>query len=294
LGGPSQEGPALGSYDDLIASRDVDAVYVSLPNSLHYEWTLRALRAGKHVLCEKPFAVNAAQAQEMFDVARSTGRVVVEAFMYRSHPQTHAALRAVRGGAIGAVKLIRTSFCFRTSKVAGNIRFDASLAGGSVMDVGCYCVGFARLMAGAEPSGVHAVGHVHETGVDELVAGTLTFANGIVATFNCGMSVQTDNSAFVCGTSGYVHIPVPWKPAADGSQIHIVRQTPPLMDGVARPSAPPRETIDIPGGRNLYAYEADDFAATALDGKPPAVPPEDTLGNMRVLDEIRRQLGLGY
>lgn len=285
---------SIGPYEDLLASRDVDAVYVSLPNNLHHEWTVRALRAGKHVLCEKPFAVNAAQAEEMFDVGRSAGRVVVEAFMYRSHPQTHAAMRLVREGAIGEVKLIRTSFCFRTSKVAGNIRFDPRLAGGSVMDVGCYCVSFARLIAQAEPASIHAVGHVHETGVDDLAAGTLAFPNGVVATFNCGMSTQTDNSAFICGTEGYVHIPVPWKPAVQGSQIHIVRQAPPLMDGNARPIAPPRETIDIPGGQNLYAHEIDDFAATVLDGKPPAVTAEDTLGNMRVLDEIRRQLGLAF
>jgi predicted dehydrogenase len=288
------ENISIGSYEELLATPDVDAVYVSLPNKLHHEWTIRALRAGKHVLCEKPFAVNAAQAQEMFDVARGAGRVVIEAFMYRSHPQTHAAVRAVRGGEIGDVKLIRTSFCFRTSKIAGNIRFDPRLAGGSVMDVGCYCVSFARLFAGAEPSGIHAIGHIHETGVDDLAAGTLTFPGGVVAAFNCGMAVQTDNAAFVCGTDGYVHIPVPWKPSASGSQIHIVRQTPPLMDGVVRPSTPPRETLEIPGGPNLYAYEIDDFAATLLDGTPPAVTPQDTLGNMRVLDEIRRQLGLAY
>src|SRR4051794_13833402 len=159
-----------GSYDNVLSSRDVDAVYVSLPNSLHHEWTIRALRAGKHALCEKPFAASAAQAREMFDVAKSVGRVAVEAFMYRSHPQTHTAVRAVREGAIGAVKLIRTSFAFRTFKVAGNIRFDPQLAGGSVMDVGCYCVSFARLIAGAEPSTVHAAGHLHETGVDDLAA----------------------------------------------------------------------------------------------------------------------------
>jgi predicted dehydrogenase len=201
---------------------------------------------------------------------------------------------AVRSGAIGAVRLIRTSFCFRTSKIAGNIRFDPQLAGGSVMDVGCYCVSFARLIAGQEPTAVHAVADRHESGVDELAAGTLVFPGGIVATFNCGMSVQTDNSAYVCGTNGYVHIPVPWKPAGERSQIHVIRQTPPLMDGIARPSAPPRETIDIVGGKNLYAYEAEDFAATALDAAAPAVTAADTIGNMRVLDTIRRQIGLGY
>src|SRR5688572_23018537 len=133
---------ACGSYEELIRRPDADAVYNSLPNSLHHEWTIRALRAGKHVLCEKPFASNLAQAQEMFDVAKASGKLAVEAFMYRSHPQTRAALMFIAGGEIGEVKLIRASFCFRTSRIAGNIRFDPALAGGAVMDVGCYCVSF--------------------------------------------------------------------------------------------------------------------------------------------------------
>ena len=288
------DGVTLDTYDDVLRAPDVDAVYVSLPNSLHHDWTIRALRAGKHVLCEKPFAANAAQAQEMFDEARRVGRLAVEAFMYRSHPQTRAALTATREGKIGDVRLIRTSFCFRTSKVDGNIRFDPRLAGGGIMDVGCYCVSFARAVAAAEPTAVHATARLHPTGVDELAAGTLTFPNGVVATFACGMTVQADNAAYVCGTEGFVEIPVPWKPAVEGSRFSIVRQTPPLMDGNPRPAAPPRETVEVPGGQNLYTYEIDDFAAAVLDAKPPAVSEADTLGNMRVLDEIRRQVGLPY
>jgi predicted dehydrogenase len=291
---PLSSGVSIGSYDDVLRNRDVDAIYVSLPNSLHHEWTLRALRAGKHVLCEKPFAVNAAQSQEMFDVARQSGRLVVEAFMYRSHPQTLAALDVVRNGAIGAVKLVRTSFCFRTAKTLGNIRFDPQLAGGAVMDVGCYCVSFARLVAGEEPVSIDAVGQLHDAGVDDLTAGTLVFPSGVVATFHCGMTLQSDNTAYVCGTEGYVEIPVPWKPAVEGSRFSVVRQTPPLMDGNPRPTAPPRETREVPGGQNLYAYEADHFADAVLGGKPPAVSEADTMGNMRVLDEIRRQIGLPY
>ncbi|MGH7213542.1 MAG: Gfo/Idh/MocA family protein, partial [Tepidisphaeraceae bacterium] len=109
-------------YDALLRDASVDAVYNSLPNSMHHEWTIRALRAGKHVLCEKPFATNLAQSQEMFDVARTAGKVLVEAFMYRSHPLTLAVKRAVDDGAIGRLQLIRTSFCYRTSRIAGNIR----------------------------------------------------------------------------------------------------------------------------------------------------------------------------
>jgi predicted dehydrogenase len=289
--GPHAE---AGSYDDVLRRRDVDAVYISLPNSLHHEWTLKALRAGKHVLCEKPFAVTAAQAEEMFDAATKAGCLEVEAFMYRSHPQTTAALDVVRSGAIGAVRLVRTSFCFRTGKTDGNIRFDPALAGGAVMDVGCYCINFARLMTGAEPLAIHATGNINPRGVDDLAAVTLTFPGGVVSTFTCGMTLQADNTAHVCGTEGYVEIPVPWKPPVEGSRFSVIRQTPPLMDGHPRPIAPPRQTVEVPGGRNLYAYEADDFAAAVLDAKPPAVSPADTLGNMRVLDEVRRQLGLSY
>lgn len=284
----------IGGYDDVLNSPDVDAAYVSLPNSLHHEWTIRALRAGKHVLCEKPFAANEAQAREMFDAATRAGRIAVEAFMYRSHPQTRAVLDSIRGGAIGALRLIRTSFCFHTSKIDGNIRFQPALAGGGLMDVGCYCVSFARLVAGAEPVATHAVGRIHLSGVDELAAGTLTFPGGLVASFTCGMSAQADNAAHVSGTDGYVEVPVPWKPAIEGSRFFVVRQTPPRMDGKPRTVTPPRQVIEVAGGRNLYAYEADDFAAAALDARPPAVTPADTLGNLRALDALRRQVGLAY
>src|SRR5258708_18337405 len=115
-------------------------------------WRLGALRAGKHVLCEKRFAVNHSQAQEMFDEAQRAGRVVMEAFMYRSHPLTHAVMDAIRGGAIGQVKMIRASFCYRTMRITNNIRFSRELAGGALMDVGCYCIDFCRMVAGAEPT----------------------------------------------------------------------------------------------------------------------------------------------
>lgn len=283
---------AYGAYDQLLRDRAVDAVYVSLPNSMHHEWTVAALRAGKHVLCEKPVASNAAQAEEMFDAAQRSGRVLMEAFMYRSHPLTHAVLGAVRGGEIGQLKLVRTSFCFRTTKVEGNIRFDASLAGGALMDIGCYCLSLSRLVAGAEPLTAHAVGTLHASGVDESAAGVLTFPGGVVAAFTCGMTVQADNTAYVCGTEGYVEVPVPWKPPRENAEYRIVRGTPPKMDGPARDGPPPRDVRTVTAGKELYALEADDFAAAVHDGAPPRVSREDSVGNMRLLDELRRQLGV--
>jgi len=291
---PREIAAAHGSYDALVRDSSVDAVYNSLPNSMHHEWTIKALRAGKHVLCEKPFASHAAEAREMFDVARQTGRTLVEAFMYRSHPLTKAVVEAVRGGAIGELRMIRTSFCFRTTKIANNIRFQPDLAGGVLMDVGCYCVSWARLMAGEEPSAVHAVAHQHESGVDDIAIGTLRFPSGVLASFTCGMSVQADNTAYVCGSDGYIEVPVPWKPPRMRAAYTIARSTPPRMDqaGKPAPAPPPRQTHHVDAPTELYGMEADDFAATVFDGAPPAVSEADTIGIMVVLDELRQQVGV--
>jgi D-xylose 1-dehydrogenase (NADP+, D-xylono-1,5-lactone-forming) len=292
---PRQIPAAHASYKALLADPNVDAVYNSLPNNLHHEWTIEALKAGKHVLCEKPFAMTRSEAEQMFDVAAKAGRVLVEAFMYRSHPLTHAVIDSVRGGEIGDVRLIRSSFCYKTSRVDGNVRFDRPLGGGGLMDVGCYCINFSRLFAGEEPSQVTASAHFHERGVDDVVVATMKFPSGIVASFTCGMSVHADNTAYVCGSEGYVEIPVPWKPPAEQAPYTIARSTPPKQDLAAGANPrPPRETRLIDAGKELYALEADDFAAAVLDGKPPVLTRADTLGNMAVLDEMRRQIGLTF
>jgi len=287
-------GEAFGSYEELIAAKDVDAVYVSLPNSMHHEWTIKALKAGKHVLCEKPIASNAAEAQEMFDAAHRAGRVLMEAFMYRSHPLTHAIVDAVRSGKIGRVKLIRTSFCFRVWKTANNIRFDPALAGGALMDIGCYCINFSRLIAGAEPTGILAAGQLHASGVDELAAGLMQFPNNITASFTCGMNAQADNSASICGNEGYIEIPVPWKPPVQNAAWSLAYSIPPMMDqkGGTAPAARPKETFTVDAGKALYALESDDFAEAVLDGAPVRVSATDSVGNMRVLDEMRRLVGV--
>jgi predicted dehydrogenase len=289
---------SYGSYDAVLADHDVDAVYVSLPNSMHHEWTIKSLNAGKHVLCEKPFSVNRAQSEEMFDVAERKGLVLIEAFMYRAHPLTHAVIEAVKSGAIGDVRLVRTSFCYRTTRVANNIRFDASLSGGALMDIGCYCINFSRLFGCGEPTVIHASGVLHPSGVDEAVVGQMRFANGILASFTCGIGVQADNTAYVCGTEGYVETPVPWKPPAKDAIYAIARGIPPRQDnpgakapGLAPPPQP-RDVRRVNAGKELYALEADDFAATVLDGKPPMLTRRDTVGNMHVLDEMRRQVGV--
>ena len=284
------------SYDALIADRGVDAIYLSLPNSMHHEWTLKALRASKHVLCEKPFAMDVAQSQEMFDVATKAGRVVIEAFMYRAHPQTAAVVDAVRGGEIGRLKLIRSSFCYRTSKIDGNVRFDRALGGGALMDVGCYCISLSRLLAGSDPTAVHAVATMHERGVDESCAAVLRYGNDVHATFSIGMSTQADNTVQICGDGGYLHVEWPWKPQPGRCGYTIAQSIPPKQDGTGvKPAAPmgPRR-VDVECRGELYAIEADAFAATVLDGADPFVSSSETLANMRTLDEIRRQIGLSW
>jgi D-xylose 1-dehydrogenase (NADP+, D-xylono-1,5-lactone-forming) len=286
---------AHAGYDALLADATVDAIYLTLPNSMHHEWTLKSLAAGKHVLCEKPFAINEAHSREMFDAAERAERVLMEAFMYRSHPQTLGVLEAIGRGEIGRVQLIRASFCYRTTRIDGNVRFSADLAGGALMDVGCYCINLARVVAGAEPISIFAAATLHERGVDVNTAGTLQFPGGILASFACGMNIQTDNAAYICGDEGFITIPWPWKPPKGQAGYLIARSIPPLQDkkqGALTP--PPRQTIRTEADRDLYALEADEFAAAVLDGVPPRVSRDETIGNMRVLDAMRQQIGLHY
>lgn len=290
-------GRAHGSYDALLADAEVDAIYLSLPNAMHHEWTLKALAAGKHVLCEKPLACSTREAQEMFAAARAADRVLIEAFMYRAHPQTRAIADTIARGAIGTVKNIRTSFCYRVRNWQGNIRFDPTLQGGALMDVGCYCISFSRLIAGTDPDVVHAVARRHESGVDEQTTVAMRYPNGITAEFTVGMMTQADNTAHVCGDEGYLSVGWPWKPAAPGTQILVRGAIPPRQDAANQPAgnaaqppvAPPPQIIDVPNSKPLYALEADAFAATVLDGVPPFMTEAESIGVMRTIEQIAAQ-----
>jgi predicted dehydrogenase len=181
------------------------------------------------------------------------------------------------------------SFCYSTRKVEGNVRFSTELAGGALMDIGCYCIDLARLITGADPATAHCVGQRHATGVDEYVSGTLGYQDGVLASFSCGMSVQSDNAALICGDMGYIRVPVPWKPPVDGGSYEVRTMTPPKQDGVSRMKSDER-VVAVPPCGPLYGMEADDFAAAVLDGQAPAMPEADSLSNMRVLDALRRMI----
>ncbi|MEM9416540.1 MAG: Gfo/Idh/MocA family oxidoreductase [Planctomycetota bacterium] len=286
---------ACGSYQSLLDLPGVDAVYIALPNDLHLAWSAKAMEAGKHVLCEKPIAMDAAQAKQMFDVSRQTGRVLVEAFMYRCHPQTLAIVEAVRSGAIGQLKLIRSSFCFNVRSTEGNTRFSLAQGGGALMDIGCYCIDLAMLLAGSAPTSATATGRLHASGVDVACDGLLTFADGVASTFSCAMDLQASNLAQVCGTEGYIDIPVPWKPPAAGARWHRRGMAPPKQAAADQGTAGPYANEHIvDAGQRLYALEADAFAGVVLDGARPFVTEAETVARMRVLDELRRQVGVGW
>lgn len=285
---------ALEGYDRLLEQHDVDAIYLALPNHMHMEWTLKALQAGKHVLCEKPIANNRAQAAAMFEQAKASGKVLVEAFMYRSHPLHHAIARHIAEGAIGTIQAVRTSFCFRVAKPQGNIRFSRDCAGGALMDIGCYCVNFSRHYIGSEPTHVHATSRLNDDGVDILTTGSMHFPNDVLASFTCGMTLHADNSAYICGDEGYITIPIPWKPPTQQATFTLNRGTPPRMDQArgAVTAGPMSKQVHVDADRPLYAMEADDFAAVVMDGAPRTITQEDTLANMHVLDQLRASAGV--
>ncbi len=270
-------GRGLAGYETLIEDPAIDAIYLSLPNGLHHDWAIRALEAGKHVLCEKPIARNAREAEAMFAAAEKNGRLLVEAFMYRAHPLIRRLVRLVRTGGIGDLRLMRSNFTFARAASPDDARYDPEQGGGSLMDVGCYCVNLARALAQAEPVSVQATAHKHPLGVDDIAAGTLTFPGGFLVTFTCGMTVASDPGTYIAGTEGQIAIDAFWF-ARDG---FALKRTDGTIEKYENPDAEP-----------IYAMEADAFAAAVRGEEPPWITKEDTLGNMRVLDALRESAGI--
>jgi predicted dehydrogenase len=210
----------FADYDALLASPDIDAVYNPLPNGLHAEWTIRALNAGKHVLCEKPFAANLLEVDAMIAAAQKNDRRLMEAFMWRFHPQVVQAKRLLDDGAIGSLKLIRVTFHFFLDRPY-DIRIDPNLAGGALMDVGCYGVNASRLFAGTEPLAVSAMQDVGPSGVDESFTALLEFPNGVLATIDCGFRAHFNQLVVVSGTDGRIEILAPFLPGAERDSVVV-------------------------------------------------------------------------
>lgn len=285
---------AHGNYEDLLADPEVEAVYIATPHPMHVEWAVQAARAGKHVLCEKPAGMNHAEGVAMVEAARRASVLFMEAFMYRCHPQTAKVVELVRSGAIGRVKLIQAAFGFRSDYRPDSRLWNKALGGGGILDVGCYPVSFARLIAGAatgapfaDPLEVAGAGELHpESGADLYAAATLLFPGGVSAQVATAVGVGLDNTARVFGTEGWLEIPHPWivlkRGGADVIRLH--------RQGAERP-----EIFEVEGP-DVYSLEADAFAAALRSGARavPAMSPEDTLGNLAALDRWRRAIGLRY
>jgi predicted dehydrogenase len=199
---------AYGSYEALLDDPDVEAVYISLPNTLHAEWSIKALEAGKHVLCEKPFTRHPEAVTAAFDAAERAGRLLSEAFMYRHNPQTMRLVELVEQGAIGELRLVRSAFSYSLYD-ADNIRLSTDVDGGALMDVGCYCVSGSRLLAG-EPVALHGEAWYGPSGTDWTFGGVLRFPDDVLATFDCGTAMPNRDELEAIGSEGSIFLDDPW------------------------------------------------------------------------------------
>jgi D-xylose 1-dehydrogenase (NADP+, D-xylono-1,5-lactone-forming) len=263
-----------GSYQALLDDPGVDAVYIPLPNALHREWTIRAARAGKHILCEKPLAMTSAEALEMEAAAEHHGVRLMEAFMYRFHPRTERLLELVRQGAVGEIQALRSSFTFRVTNPA-NIRLDPSLGGGALMDVGCYCVNVSRTLAGREPVEVRALARWGDSGVDLAVAGVLRFPQDLLATFDCALTLDRRESCEAAGTGGTLRVDPAFLPGTGDVEIQEIRGR---GEGKVHP---------IPGV-DQYQRMVEHFADAVLTGAPLRYPAAEAAANLRVIEALYR------
>jgi D-xylose 1-dehydrogenase (NADP+, D-xylono-1,5-lactone-forming) len=270
---------AHGSYEALLDDPHVDAVYVPLPNGLHREWVVRAAEAGKHVLCEKPLALDAAECEEMAAAARDHGVNLMEAFMYRFHPRTERVLEAVREGRIGRVGAVRSAFTFRVTR-PDDIRLAPELGGGSLMDVGCYCVNVSRTMVGEEPEEAQATASWTERGVDDRLTGVLRFPGGAVAHFDCALTLERCEYYEVAGTDGALRVASAFLP---GTKDVVVEES----RGRAG-----RSVHTIPGV-DEYRLMVEHFAECVLDGASPRWPAEEAAANMRAISALYRSARSG-
>jgi xylose dehydrogenase (NAD/NADP) len=259
---------AYGSYAELLADPDVEAVYIPLPNTMHCEWSIRAVEAGKHVLCEKPMSRHTADVERAFDAAERAGRLLSEAFMYRHHPQTARLVELVRGGAIGELRLVRSVFSYGLFDEQ-NIRLRTDFEGGALMDVGCYCVSGSRLLAG-EPESVFGRAYIGPTGTDWVFTGSLRFADGVLGLFDCGTTLSNRDELEAVGTEGSLFLDDPWhclEPV-----IELRRE-----DGVER--------IETERG-NPYRLELENLGAAIRGQTAPLLGREDAVAQARVIEAL--------
>jgi len=260
---------AHASYEALLEDPEVDAIYNPLPNSMHVPWSVRALEAGKHVLCEKPLTRRVAEAEEAFAAAERAGRVLEEAFMWRHHPQTHRLRELLDAGVIGQLRLVQASFSHPLTDV-GDIRMQRALDGGSLMDVGCYCLSGARLVAGAEPERVSAEQVLGGDGVDIVFAATLRFPGDVIGQFHSGFGVGGRHHLEAIGDEGSLYLSDPWHGQAPGIELRRDGET---------------ERIEI-APANPYMHELVDFGRAVRGEAPLLLGKADALAQARAIEAL--------
>lgn len=264
---------AYGSYEAILADETIDAVYIPLPNHLHKEWTIRAAEAGKHVLCEKPIALNAEETEEMVAACAKAGVKLAEAFMYRHHPRYEMIKEIIRSGEIGTIRGIHGAFTFNNAKDANNVRYKQFMGGGSLYDVGVYPISAARFLLEQEPQAatVHAFFSPDHDHVDMMAAGLLEFPDSVALTFDCGMWAAGRNVLEVIGTDGRIEVPSAYVSRQNADDHFFV-----IAKGERREVAVPYV--------NQYALQADDMGRSVLEGTPQRFEPSDAVLNMKVID----------
>ncbi|OUD04653.1 oxidoreductase [Streptomyces swartbergensis] len=287
-----QAAVSFGSYDELLACADIDAVYVPLPISMHTEWTIKALEAGKHVLCEKPFVLHAADAARCFDVAEAAGRLCIEGLMYRHHPQTQLVRKLVADGAIGRLAHVRAALT--VSVPPGDIRRTAALGGGASLDLGCYCVSAIRMLAG-HPERVHAARVLDRAegaeGADLRLAATLEMADGVLAQFDVALDFPRRDELEVIGTEGKITVPDPWLCRRGYIELEregSTRRLPADPDGVYGLTS-----AHDPDNTDAYRIEFEAASHAIAHGTPPAFGRADAVDQAAVLDAVRQAAALG-
>ncbi len=273
---------AYGSYEELLADPEIDAIYNPLPNDQHAEWSIRCAEAGKPVLCEKPLAGSAADAQKMADVFASRKLLLVEAFMYRYHPQTQKVKEMVDSGAIGKLQLMQSTFSFSIGD-ENDIRLNKDMAGGGLMDVGCYCLNVIRYMVGEEPNEVRALANFGaRSEVDESLVGLLGFPSGVLAHFDCSFRAPLTQTYDIRGTHGRILVErafAPFRPDPDAPIIVRYWNSQPKIE------AEQYQEIEIEP-INQYTLMVEDFGDALLNHHPVRFPVQDAIQNMRVIDQL--------
>lgn len=276
-------GKPYGSYQEVLDDPEVQAVYIATPHHMHEEWTIKAATAGKAILSEKPFTLNALEASRALAAVEKNHVFFTEAFMYRCHPQTKRVVALIKEGCIGKVLNINAEFGFDAARDWGNFRADGAVGGGGLMDVGTYCVNFARLITGEEPTKAFYSCDITEKGYDAQGSGVLAFPSGITAHFACGIHVRLQNNARIYGEDGWIQVNDPWT-CGQSSTVHIHRK------------GRPDEVLNLGGtSEELYAAEADTFFANRNAGDETwATPRADALNQMKALDALREAAGLRF